>query len=155
MSGFPGLETSIDGSAVFDPTSCSDTVSGLSALGATDLTVLVEREELDVEGFEILERVASNHSIGVQYNPIVDYGIPDAAFLTTWHDGIDRRRAVFEAGGTFAVACQYGAGRSGTIASLCLIEQGVIPHAAVQRVRSFFPEAVESKAQMEWLQGLV
>lgn len=154
MTGFPGLETGIDGQAVFTDAHCRETLEGLSAQGARTLFVLVERDELDPVAFEILERTAGELGVQISYHPIVDYGVPTDPFIQDWQAQRDNRAAHLRAGGTLAFSCQYGAGRSGLMVSWTLVEAGLSPTEAIAMVRDRFPEAVESDEQEAWLQSL-
>ncbi len=151
MAGFPGLDTGFDGSAVFTPESCEDTLKGLAAHGTRMLIVLVERDELDEIGFALLERTAKGLGLAVRHFPIVDYSVPSDDLRRIWEDGRAERQALLRGGGTLAFSCQYGAGRSGLMASWTLMEAGLGAVQAMDIVRGHFPEAVESEDQEAWL----
>lgn len=152
MSGFPGLETSIDGSAVFDPDMCRETVQGLYDLGARTLIVLVEPDELDQAGFDLLAQTCAAVGVGIDPHPIVDYSVPDDAMFAWWQDASTARAALLGAGGALAVCCQYGAGRSGLLAALSLMDAGIAADDAIATVRGQFGDAVESAEQEAWLE---
>lgn len=154
MTGFPGLETDMEGNAVFMPDKCLETLTGLYAEGARVLHVLVEPDELDRAGFDLLERTAARVGIALNHHPIVDYAVPSDALAQAWRNARTGRDALLQAGGTLAFSCQYGAGRSGLMAAWTLIEAGLSPDAAMAHVRAQFPEAVESDAQEAWLRAL-
>ena len=151
MTGFPGLETGFDGSATFLPETCKETLQGLREHGADSLVVLVERDELDGVGFEVLERTAAEVGLSIIYHPIVDYSVPSSDLTQAWVAKRDAREAVLQSGGTLAFSCQYGAGRSGLMASWTLMEAGLTATKAIALVRTHFSEAVESTDQEEWL----
>lgn len=154
MTGFPGLETAVDGSAAFLPEACRDTLEGIRAQGAETLVVLVERDELEPVGFEVLERGAAEVGMSVVYHPIVDYSVPGEDMVEAWTGQRAAREAVLRGGGTLAFSCQYGAGRSGVMACWSLMEAGLSASDAIALVRRHFAEAVESEAQEEWLVAL-
>lgn len=154
MTGFPGLEIGFDGQAVFQPDSCHDTLAGLRAHGGDSLVVLVERDELETPGFDLLEKTAAELDIALQYHAIVDYSVPSPTMAQAWRARRVDRLAALRAGRTLAFSCQYGAGRSGLMASWCLMEGGLSARAAMALVRSHFSEAVESEAQEAWLAEL-
>ncbi|WP_166486118.1 hypothetical protein [Jannaschia sp. CCS1] len=154
MTGFPGLDTGFDGQTVFLPDICRDTLTGLRAHGTDTLVILVERDELDAPGFDLLERTAVELGLETIYHPIVDYSVPSTAMAEAWTAQRPERVAKLRAGGTLAFSCQYGAGRSGLMASWTLMEGGLSASEAIALVRSHFPEAVESDAQEAWLANL-
>lgn len=151
ITGFPGLETSGDGAAVFTPDGCRDTLEGLHAEGARDLVVLVERDELPQDGFTLLEATAAKVGLTLTYHPIVDLGTPSEAVTRTWEAQRPAREAHLRQGGTVAFSCQYGAGRSGLMACWTLMEGGMSSADAIAMVRRQFPDAVETKGQEAWL----
>ncbi|OAN75478.1 hypothetical protein A8B78_15790 [Jannaschia sp. EhC01] len=154
MTGFPGLETGIDGSATFMPEACMETLEGIRSQGGDRLVVLVERDELDPLGFDLLERTAAAVGMTLEYHPTVDYSVPQEAMVQAWTAQRPARQAALCAGQTLAFSCQYGAGRSGLMACWTLMEGGLSAEEAIALVRSHFPEAVESEAQEEWLAAL-
>ncbi|MBF9042009.1 hypothetical protein HKCCE4037_01615 [Rhodobacterales bacterium HKCCE4037] len=154
MSGFPGLETGVDGAAVFLPDSCRETLQGIRDLGAETLTLLIEDDELDEIFYSEVERIADEVNLGIERFPIVDFAVPSDGAATEWLERAQERARRRSAGATTAFACQYGAGRSGLMASWLLIEGGMSPAEAISLVRSHFSDAVESEAQETWLQGL-
>ncbi len=151
MTGFPGLETGVDGSAVFMPDQCAETLHGLRALGADTLTVLIESDELDESFLKFLEAAAKAEGLALVHFPIVDYSVPSDENAAAWAKGLVDRLDAFRAGQTRAFSCQYGAGRSGLMAALCLIEGGETPERAITLVRQHFSEAIESDEQEVWL----
>ncbi|QXT38431.1 hypothetical protein [Gymnodinialimonas ceratoperidinii] len=153
MTGFPGLETSVDGSAVFTPEMCRETLEGLYAEGARGLVVLVERDELPEEGFTLLEATAAEVGLTLTYHPIVDYATPSEVLAHTWAAQRPTREALLRQGGTMAFSCQYGAGRSGLMACWTLMEGGLTADEAIAKVRQQFPDAVESAEQEAWLKA--
>lgn len=153
MTGFPGLETGFDGEAVFTPDLCRETLEGIHAEGAEGLVVLVERDELDPVAFDLLESTAADVGMTITYHPIVDYSVPSEATTQAWLSTRATRQATLHAGGTLAFSCQYGAGRSGLMASWSLMEGGLHATEAMALVRSHFAEAVESEDQEIWLKN--
>lgn len=154
MTGFPGLEIAVDGSAAFLPESCMETLTGIRAQGCRGLVVLVERDELARPGFDLLTRTAAEVGVALAHLPIADYAAPSDAMAQAWGAQRPAREATLRAGGTVAFSCQHGAGRSGLMACWCLIEGGLSPDDAIALVRSHFAEAVESAAQEAWLAAL-
>lgn len=151
MTGFPGLETAVDGSGYFDPASCAATLGGLKAAGTAELVVLVERDELDRAGFDLLERTAAEVGLTLAFHEIEDFNVPSDDMFAWWQTGQAARAQVLRGGGALAFSCQHGAGRSGLMASLCLMDAGLSAPEAIAAVRVHFSEAVESEAQETWL----
>jgi protein-tyrosine phosphatase len=150
-SGFPGLQTSIDGSAYIDPHNLSETIAALQAAKAETLVVLTESEELPEDAMPLLMAAAKQAEVRLAALPIPDYSAPDDATLAQWSDLVTRIGWP-ENRGTIAVCCQHGAGRSGTIAAYALMRQGLSKDQAITAVRAEFEESIESEVQLEFLE---
>ncbi|SLN59989.1 hypothetical protein PSM7751_02972 [Pseudooceanicola marinus] len=153
MTGFPGLETGVDGSGYIDPIALEDTFADLADHGVRLLLVLPEERELPGGSFALLRAQLARHGIEGLFLPVVDFHAPDAGFLQEWADLGPTLHRIMAEGGRIAACCQYGAGRSGLTAAWLLIEQGLDASAAVALVRSHFEDAVESEAQLQFLQS--
>ncbi|MEM9783488.1 MAG: hypothetical protein AAF899_13565 [Pseudomonadota bacterium] len=151
MSGFPGLETAISGEAYIDPNGLSETLEVLMGIDVPLLLVLPEEDELPEGAFACLRERAAKAGIALQFLPITDFSVPDEHFMHAWAQIGPDIHARLGAGGAVAACCQYGAGRSGLVAALLLIEQGHTASQAIQTVREHFHEAVESEQQETWL----
>ena len=53
-----------------------------------------------------------------------------------------------------AIHCEGGIGRTGTILAANLIRRGELPEAAIHKVRSVEPAAIETSSQVRFLLGL-
>ena len=113
------------------------------------LVSLVPLEEARMLGLDLeaLERACSERGIRWAHAPLVDFGVPDAAFERAWERlGAELRDLLDEARGV-ALHCRAGLGRSGTVAARLLIELGLDPAEASARVRAARPGAIETAAQ--------
>jgi ADP-ribosyl-[dinitrogen reductase] hydrolase len=79
--------------------------------------------------------------------PIRDVDVPDDRFERAWaltgptlHRRIDRGERIL-------IHCRGGLGRTGLVAGLILVERGVTPRQAIERVRAVRPHAIETRAQ--------
>lgn len=151
MSGFPGLETSATGDAYLDPQSAQETMVDIAGYRIHLLVVLTEEGELPEGAFDLLRSTAKTNAVELAFIPIEDYSVPDTAFLENWDALKSRHAELIGANGAIGFACQYGAGRSGLMASWMLMAQGISADDAMAQVRSHFSEAVESEVQEAWL----
>ena len=154
IMGFPGLAIGIDGSSHIDPDALHHTLRGAADLQVRFLMVLTEAVDVPTGAHRLLRDRARAQGLRTIYAPVVDFGIPDAAFLRAWRKIAPSLHDVLDDDGTIGLTCSYGAGRSGTIAALMLIERGLAPEAAIDRVREGFHEAIESTVQIDWLMSL-
>lgn len=151
MSGFPGLDSGIDGTPYLDPEQMAETLRGLRRVGALSLMVLTEEAELPEGAFALLRAEAEKAGLALHFGAIEDFGVPDDAFLAQWPARESASLAALRRGESVALCCQYGAGRSGLVAALLLIACGMGAKAAIRLVRSHFGEAIENAAQENWL----
>lgn len=124
-------------------------LSRLAGLGAAGLLTLVEPGELPggMDGFSADVRTAG---LEWAHLAIPDYGVPDADFMTGWRklDLAGRLRK----GENWAIHCRAGLGRTGTVAALLLVENGVGAREAIARIRrEHDPAAVETATQEAFL----
>lgn len=153
LSGFPGLCIDITGQALIDPDALELTLQRICGLHAELLLILSEASELPTGAFAALRGAAQAKGLELIFLPIEDFSVPDAAFLASWDRLKGRIHALLDRGGTCALSCQYGAGRSGLIAATLLMERGYMATAAIAHVRDQFHEAIESAAQVSWLEN--
>ncbi|MBT9384123.1 dual specificity protein phosphatase family protein [Pseudooceanicola sp. CBS1P-1] len=153
MSGFPGLQSGIDGQAYIDPLCLEDTLADIRATGAPLLILLVESEELPEAALPLLRAALAPRGIALHHLPIADFQAPGPAFMACWRALSPQLHALLDRGGSFALSCQYGAGRSGLVCAMLMMERGLDAPRAIAEVRARFHEAVESEAQVQWLEA--
>ena len=151
ICGLPGLVIAQDGQTYLDPEHADLTYDFLKSHGVVRLYLLMEDLELPPATKSVLEKAAKFKGIALEWMPIVDYGRPDQAFEDVWTPDRSGRADILENQGSIAVACLYGAGRSGMMAAAISAECGIEPRKAVRYVRKFYSEAVGSKTQEDWV----
>jgi len=119
--------------------------------GLAHLVCLVEAHELECLGIaDLLER-AEAEGLGTLHAPMPDGGTPESpeamatlvAHILGW----------LEAGEGVFLHCWAGLGRTGTVASCCLIARGRSASEALALVRQVRPGSVESQAQEAFLRS--
>ncbi|MEM0948265.1 MAG: protein phosphatase [Pseudomonadota bacterium] len=90
------------------------------------------------------------HGIDWVHLPVRNFGGLDGQEMERWPVLSASFHAALDAGGGVLVHCRGGQGRSGMIALRLLVERGEIPDAALVRIRSVRPGAVETEAQFRW-----
>ncbi|PRD40767.1 hypothetical protein C5748_25125 [Phyllobacterium phragmitis] len=149
--GFPGLAFAVTGDAYIDPERMRATLVHPALERCDVLIVLVEPEELPPGAMEVLQDLCADRDISVLHLPIADYQVPGDRFAAGWETVAGRIDDILQSGGTLALSCHYGAGRSGMIAAGLLLEQGLPLSEAILAVREQFPESIESDVQLAWL----
>lgn len=116
----------------------------------------MEMGELDWAGPALPELAAACAAQGVRhiYLPIVDSGIPDAAWERRWETHGPELHAHLKAGRNIIFHCRGGRGRAGLAVTRMLIETGEAPADAMARVRAARPGAIETQMQEAYLLSL-
>jgi hypothetical protein len=119
-----------------------------------DLAItLMEDHEFAVLGVPHFRRDVAASGIPWVFAPIVDGGIPDAAFERAWLELGPRVRGILRAGGRVLIHCRGGLGRTGLLAATLLVELGADPRAAIAAVKDARPGTIENDAQEAYVLG--
>lgn len=123
-------------------------LNAIRASGAELLLSLTEPGELRRLGVCDLHQAFDARGFLWRGFPIPDFGIPasDAA----WSPLSLLAHDVMGHGGSVLIHCHGGLGRSGMIALRLMVERGEEPVAALTRLRTVRPGAVEIEAQFDW-----
>ena len=131
-------------------------LDALDAWGCQCLITLMELHELiDYQVQDLGERARARYGeSGWLHLPIMDCSIPDAVWEEHWqiwhnplHDRLDRGERV-------VIHCLGGLGRTGLVACRLLIERGMQPKKALEKVRAARHGAVETLVQERYVQEL-
>jgi ADP-ribosyl-[dinitrogen reductase] hydrolase len=129
-------------------------LDAVRAFNAAALISLIEHHEIEALGVSELGTEALSRHMDWLHLPIADVSVPGPEFERAWQVHGPGLRARIRDGFNVVVHCKGGLGRAGTIAARLLIELGVGPRDAVQRVRSVRPGAVETSSQLAYVQAL-
>ena len=83
--------------------------------------------------------------------PITDVSIPDGKFDEAWESAGDALRKLLRAGRDVLGHCRGGLGRAGMIGARLLIELGMTPATAIERIRAVRPGAIETSEQENYV----
>ena len=119
--------------------------------GATTVVSLIEDYEFAMLHVESLGRDIGALGMDWIHLPIVDVSIPDNRFETRWDSYGPKLHARLDAGERILVHCRGGIGRTGLVAGLVLVERGVNPKSAIERVRKARPGAIETILQEKYV----
>ncbi len=106
--------------------------------------------ELQEAGAETIGDDLARHGIVWRHLPVPDFGAPPEETARQWPDAAAEAHAILDAGGRVLTHCYGGCGRSGMASLRLLIERGEAPDAALQRLRTARPCAVETDGQFRW-----
>jgi protein-tyrosine phosphatase len=128
-----------------------DEMKGWRRTGVDAVVSLLEPGEAEDLGLDEERKYCEANGMEFYSLPIVDRSVPGsdaeaARLLATLEAALNRGRNV-------AIHCRQGIGRAGLIASTLLVETGLTPSEAIQRVsaarRAPVPETVEQRAWIE------
>lgn len=151
ICGLPGLVIAHDGTACLDPEHAEATFEYLRSIGVVSLYLLMEDFELPPETRSVLRKASRKVGVTLIWLPIVDFDRPDARTEKAWKKGREARHKLLLNKENIAVACLYGAGRSGMMAAAMVAEEGMAATKAVRYVRKYYGEAVGSSTQEKWV----
>jgi ADP-ribosyl-[dinitrogen reductase] hydrolase len=118
---------------------------------AQALVTLIEEFEFDLLSVPELPKKARALGIRWFHLPIVDVSVPDRMFEEEWETAGEELRQILREGGRIVLHCRGGLGRTGTIAARLLVEFGMDPREAIQRVRVARPGAIQTREQEEYV----
>lgn len=124
-------------------------VQAIADWGAAAVLTLIESHEITALQVEGLGRAVERAHMDWLHAPIPDVSTPDAAFEAAWVEVGEGLRDRLRAGFDIVVHCKGGLGRAGMIAARLLVELGIAPDEAIDRVRAARPGAIETAAQEE------
>lgn len=119
--------------------------------GATAVVTLVETHEMQSLGVPDLGDRIRDRGMQWHHLPIVDLSAPGPGFEAAWPPVATQLRRRVTNGERTLVHCRGGLGRAGTVAACMLVELGVAPRDAVDRVRVARPHAIETPAQERYV----
>jgi Protein-tyrosine phosphatase len=117
---------------------------------------LMEEEELANVGVPIpvLARELAALEIDWLHLPVPNFRAPDPRFETTWVELWPRLDRELRQGGRVFLHCYAGLGRTGTVASLILMQYGLSARDAIRQVRAVRPGSIETLEQEHYLSRL-
>ena len=119
--------------------------------GVRALVSLVTEKELEQLGLNHLSALCTARGLDWLHGPIQDYQAPDPLFDRWWLMQRDSLHALLDQNQGVAIHCWGGRGRTGTIAARILVERGLSPQLAIERVRQHRPGAIETADQEKYV----
>ncbi|WP_371169481.1 protein-tyrosine phosphatase family protein [Aliiroseovarius sp. 2305UL8-7] len=111
---------------------------------------MTETPEMVAHGAKDFGNLLKQAGIEWRHFPIKDFGAPPAEALDVWPEISEAARRALRNGGKVLAHCKGGCGRSGMVLLKLMVEMGEPAEAALQRLRTQRPCAVETDAQRQW-----
>lgn len=115
----------------------------IKAWEADAIVTMTNKEEFEIDDFEKKMSICSVRWIHL---PVKDFDTPTENINIIICELLD----LLESNKRILIHCKGGQGRSGMIAMRLLVEQGLAPDSALNRIRKVRPLAVETEMQKDW-----
>lgn len=121
---------------------------------AAAVVTVMEAEEFSLLGVPELPLEMKSQPFRWFHLQVRDSDIPDQRFEQAWPQVHTELAKILHAGGNIVIHCRGGLGRTGMVAALLLVEQGISPDEAILMVRSARPGAIETWQQELYVRDL-
>jgi protein-tyrosine phosphatase len=125
----------------------------IQAWGARIVVTLIEAHEMAMLSVTDIGERTRERQISWLHLPIRDLQPPGPDLESVWPSAAEALCQTLSAGGNVLVHCRGGLGRVGTVAGCLLVEMGLSPQEAIQRVRQARSGAIETAAQEQYVLG--
>lgn len=125
----------------------SQSVADLKAAGAKAIITLMYDEELIKNGAQQLAIECEQAGLSWFQLPIVDDDSPSEAFSLAFNKHLNEILAIIKSGGSVAVHCKGGSGRTGLVIGLLMHELGYAKNDIVNQVQAIRPKSLHNPVQ--------
>ena len=125
----------------------SQSVADLKAAGAKAIITLMYDEELVKNGAQQLAIECEQAGLSWFQLPIVDDDAPNEAFSLAFNKHLNEILAIIKSGGSVAVHCKGGSGRTGLVIGLLMHELGYAKNDIVNQVQAIRPKSLHNPVQ--------
>ncbi|WP_217877352.1 phosphatase domain-containing putative toxin [Pseudoalteromonas shioyasakiensis] len=125
----------------------SQSVTDLKAAGAKAIITLMYDEELVKNGAQQLAIECEQAGLSWFQLPIVDDDAPSEAFSLAFNKHLNEILAIIKSGGSVAVHCKGGSGRTGLVIGLLMHELGYAKNDIVNQVQAIRPKSLHNPVQ--------
>jgi protein-tyrosine phosphatase len=115
------------------------------------LITLMESHEFSKIHVNEFEETARAQSFSWLHLPIEDMHVPDVTWMNEWPQRSKAIRMILDNNQNIVVHCRGGLGRTGVVAALLLIDQGLDNVNAIKAVREVRPGAIETYEQEQFV----
>lgn len=128
----------------------SQSVADLKAAGAKAIITLMYDEELVKNGAQQLAIECEQAGLSWFQLPILDDDAPNEAFSLAFNKHLNEILAIIKSGGSVAVHCKGGSGRTGLVIGLLMHELGYAKNDIVNQVQAIRPKSLHNSVQRSY-----
>ncbi len=129
-------------------------VAQLQKAGASAIITLMPKEEMQRFNAVSLPEICEQNAIRWIHLPIEDNTAPQAEFQASWQQHREYLHQLLAQEGTVAIHCKGGSGRTGLMAAIILIEQGMPLEEVISSVQALRPKALKVPAHHAYISQL-
>jgi len=133
----------------------SQSVADLKAAGAKAIITLMYDEELVKNGAQQLAIECEQAGLSWFQLPIVDDDSPSEAFSLAFNKHLNEILAIIKSGGSVAVHCKGGSGRTGLVIGLFMHELGYAKNDIVNQVQAIRPKSLHNPVQRSYFDNFL
>ena len=126
-------------------------VAQLKAAGASAIVTLMPSHELKENGVAELPLICQQHDLAWFHFPVEDDAAPAAEFASAWAAHSAAVLQILADGGTIAVHCKGGSGRTGLMVAMLLIHRGEPLPKVIEQVQEIRPKSLQIPAHLAFL----
>lgn len=129
-----------------------DALATLQAAGADALVTVMPDAELALNEVSHLGAACVNRGLAWFHLPVADDAAPGPDFEAAWADARQEIGHRLARGERLAIHCKGGSGRTGLIAAVLLLQQGLPLQETVRQVQAWRPKALQHPVHVEWIE---
>jgi protein-tyrosine phosphatase len=126
-------------------------VAQLKSAGATAIVTLMPMHELHANGADELPSICQQNDLAWYHFPVEDDAAPAAEFASAWSANSAEVLQILADGGTLAVHCKGGSGRTGLMVAMLLIHRGEPLVSVIEQVQEIRPKSLHIPAHLAFL----
>lgn len=132
--------------------SLDEALASLQAAGATALITVMPEAELAANAAQDLGARCAAMGLHWFPLPVADDSTPGADFEAAWAQSRADIRQRLDVGERLAIHCKGGSGRTGLIAAVLLLQQGLPLEEVTRQVQALRPKALQHPLHVSWIE---
>ena len=123
----------------------------LKMAGASGVITMMPSDEMKSLDVESVPEICKELGMRWFQFPVIDDSAPDNNFHDKWISASDDVHSILDEGGTLAIHCRGGSGRTGFMVAIILLERGMEKEEVIAKVREIRPKSLSIESHMAYL----